>query len=160
LAPDMGGEYTLAATDQRHRATFNGIWDAGHGFQLSGVYFYGSGKRFSTSYGGDLRGVGESNGGAQGTPITPRLRPDGTIVARNNLVGLPIHRVDMRLQRRFRLAARTSVDGLVEVFNVFNRANYGSYVTQESNRSYGQPSFNSNIAYQPRMLQLGFRVAF
>jgi len=48
----------------------------------------------------------------------------------------------------------------VEVFNVFNRANYGSYVTQESNRSYGQPSFNSNIAYQPRMLQLGFRVAF
>jgi len=160
LAPDMGGEYTLAATDQRHRATLNGIWDAGHGFQLSGVYFYGSGKRFSTSYGGDLRGVGESNGGAQGTPITPRLRPDGTIVARNNLVGLPIHRVDMRLQRRFRLAGRTSVDGLVEVFNVFNRANYGSYVTQESNRSYGQPSFNSNIAYQPRMLQLGFRVAF
>ena len=66
----------------------------------------------------------------------------------------------MRVQRRFRLSGRTSVDGLAEVFNVFNRANYGSYVTQESNRSYGQPSFNSNIAYQPRMLQFGIRVAF
>src|SRR2546428_656059 len=112
LAPDMGGEYTLAATDQRHRAVFNGIWDVGYGFQLSGLYFYGSGKRFSTSYGGDLRNVGESNNGAIGTPITPRLRPDGTIVPRNNLVGHPIHRVDLRVQRHFKLAGRAGVDGL------------------------------------------------
>jgi len=160
LASDMGGEYTRAATDQRHRAVFNGIWDVGYGVQLSGVYFYGSGKRFSTSYGGDLRGVGESNGGATGTPITPRLRPDGTVVPRNSLVGNPIHRVDLRVQRHFRFAGRVAVDGLLEAFNLFNHANYGSYVTQESNRSYGQPSFNSNIAYQPRMLQLGFRFAF
>ena len=25
VAPDLGGEYSLAVTDQRHRATFNGI---------------------------------------------------------------------------------------------------------------------------------------
>src|SRR5207245_7445079 len=37
VAPDLGGEYGLGATDQRHRATFNGIWQAGHGFQLSGL---------------------------------------------------------------------------------------------------------------------------
>jgi hypothetical protein len=49
---------------------------------------------------------------------------------------------------------------IVEVFNLFNHANYGSYVTQESNSNYGQPSFNRNIAYQPRMLQLGFRFTF
>ena len=30
-APDMGGEYTLAATDQRHRAVFNGIWEVPYG---------------------------------------------------------------------------------------------------------------------------------
>jgi hypothetical protein len=51
-------------------------------------------------------------------------------------------------------------EGILEGFNLFNYENYGSYVTQESNRNYGQPSFNSNIAYQPRMLQLGFRFAF
>jgi hypothetical protein len=68
--------------------------------------------------------------------------------------------VDLRIQRHFRLAARAGVDGLLEVFNLFNHANYGSYVLLESNRNYGQPSFNSNIAYQPRMLQLGFRFAF
>ena len=160
LAPDMGGEYTLAATSQRHRAVFNGIWDAGYGFQVSGVYFYGSGMRFSTTYGGDLRNIGESNGGASGVPSTPRLRPDGTITPRNNILGQPIHRVDLRVQRRFPLRGRMAIDGLVEVFNVFNHANYGSYVTQESNRNFGQPSFNSAIQYAPRMLQLGFRFAF
>jgi hypothetical protein len=157
LAPDLGGEYTLAATDQRHRAVFNGIWDVAYGVQLSGLYFYGSGKRFGTNYGGDLRDLGESNGGA---PLAARLRPDGTIVPRNSLVGKPIHRVDLRVRRHFRLAGRAGVDGLLEGFNLFNHANYGSYVTQESNRNYAQPSFNSNIAYQPRMLQLGFRFTF
>jgi hypothetical protein len=29
-----------------------------------------------------------------------------------------------------------------------------------SNARYGQPSFNNNVAYQPRIVQLGFRLAF
>jgi hypothetical protein len=49
---------------------------------------------------------------------------------------------------------------MVEVFNLFNRANYGSYVTQESNANYGNPSFNNNIAFRSRSTQLGFRFAF
>jgi hypothetical protein len=82
------------------------------------------------------------------------------VVPRNDLVGEPIHRVDMRLQKRFRFADRVSVDGMMELFNLFNHANYGNYTTQESSASYGQPVFSSNISYQPRVLQLGFRVQF
>lgn len=152
VAQDLGGEYGLAVTDQRHRAVFNGIWDAGLGFQLSGLYFYGSGERFSTNFGGDRRTLG--SGG------TGRLRVNGTIVPRNDLVGGSIHRVDARIQRRFSFGDRLSFDGIFEVFNLFNRENFGSYVTQESNARYGQPSDNINKAYQPRQLQLGFRVAF
>ena len=37
-----------------HRLVFNGIWDVGCAFQLSGLYFFGSGERYETSYGGDL----------------------------------------------------------------------------------------------------------
>src|SRR5262249_49935112 len=149
VAPDLGGQYSLAAGDQRHRAVFNGIWDMGRGFQLSGLYFFSSGVRYATSYGGDLRGLG--SGGEQ------RLRTDGTIVPRNNFVGAPLHRMDLRLQRRFAFNGHAGVDGLLEVFNVFNHANYGTYNTQESNRLYGTPSYNSNVSYQPRVLQLGFR---
>ena len=50
--------------------------------------------------------------------------------------------------------------GIFEVFNLFNHANYGSYMTNESNANYGQPASNSNVAYQPRMMQLGFRFGF
>jgi hypothetical protein len=46
------------------------------------------------------------------------------------------------------------------VFNLFDHANYGSYVINESNARYGQPSYNQNVANQPRMLQLGFRLGF
>jgi hypothetical protein len=153
VAPDLGGEYTLATGDQRHRAVFNGIWQLKRGLQLSGLYFYGSGLRYATTYGGDLRNVGVAGVG--------RLRPDGTIVPRNSFVGKPIHRADLRVQQRIPLIGRAAVDGIFEIFNVFNHANYGSYTTVEAlGAAYGQPSQNSNVAYQPRMLQLGFRFAF
>jgi hypothetical protein len=152
VAADLGGEYTLATADQRHRAVMNGIWEVGRGFQLSGLYFFGSGQRFPTSYGGDRR---NSSGQAGG-----RLRPDGTIVPRNNFVGDPVHRIDLRLQQRVPLGGRARIDGILEVFNLINHANYGLYTTVESNRLYGQPSQIANVAYAPRMLQLGFRLTF
>jgi hypothetical protein len=124
----------------------------GMGFQLSGLYFFGSGERLSTSWGGDLRNMGAAGSG--------RLRANGTIVPRNNFVGDPIHRVDMRLTKRQRIVGRLTIDGMIEVFNLLNHKNFGSYTTQESNARYGQPSFNANVAYQPRIVQLGFRFAF
>ncbi len=152
VAPDLGGEYTLAAGDQRHRAVANAIVDLPYGFQASGLYFFGSGQRYVTSWGGDLRGVG-----AEGEN---RLRPNGTIVPRNNLVGDAIHRMDVRLQKRFPLGGRVGIDGILEVFNVFNHANFGGYATEESSSNYGRPAQNANVAYAPRMVQLGFRMSF
>ena len=160
-APDLGGEYSLAIGDQRHRAVFNGLWQLRYGFQLSGLYFYGSGERYHTQYGPDLRLIGQIR------PNEHRLRPDGTIVARNSFVGSPIHRVDVRLQRRIPLGGHAGVDGLLEVFNLFNHANYGSYAGTSSSaaggevsRNYLQPQQNTAVAYAPRILQLGFRFAF
>jgi hypothetical protein len=164
LAPDMGGDYGYAgayfaggagaAGDQRHRAVLNGVWDIGYGVQLSGIYFFGSGERFATNTGVDLRNQGNN------AASELRLRANGTIIPRAAIVGEPIHRVDMRLQKRLPLVGRMTVDGMFEVYNLFNHANYGSYTTNVSNAQYGRPSFNGNVAYQPRMMQLGFRLAF
>jgi hypothetical protein len=153
VAPDLGGEYSLAVGDQRHRASINGIWQLPYRLQLSGLYFFGSGERRATFWGADLRGLGSSSG-------ERRLRQDGTIIPRNNFVGDPLHRVDLRLQRRFPLAGRAAVEGIVELYNVFNHANYGTYVTDEASANYGQPVSNLTAAYLPRMLQLGFRFVF
>lgn len=155
VAPDIGGDYSLAASDQRHRAVFNGIWQPGRGFQVSGLYFFGSGLRYETSYGADLRLRG------RGSFFAPdRLRPNGTIMPRNALVGTPIHRVDMRLQQRIPIYGSVQVDGILEAFNLLNYANYGRFTTTEASAAYGRPNQNFRLAYQARMLQLGFRVAF
>ena len=162
LAPDMGGEYTYAVGDQRHRVTANGIWDVGRGFQVSGIYFYGAGERLAVNTGVDRRGEGGQAPTANqvGGSNEQRLRADGSIVARNGFSGESIHRVDLRLQQRIPIGGAMRLDGMFEVFNIFNHAHYGSYVTNESNALYGRPSFNSNIAYGPRVLQLGIRLAF
>jgi len=156
-----GGEYTLAVGDQRHRATFNGIWEMPYGFQVSGVYFFGSGERYPTMYGNGACG---NVGAAFCSTSNPRneearLRPDGTVVPRNNLVGKPIHRLDVRLTKRFTLGG-VAVSGIVDVFNVFNHKNYGSYTTLESNANFGKPVQNRNTSYLPTTVQLGFRVTF
>jgi hypothetical protein len=157
---DIGDSWYPALGDQRHRAVFNAIYELPWDFQLSGLYFFGSGQAFGANYGADLRNSGN---------LSFQLRPDGTIVPRNKsghlsdktgTYGDHIHRVDLRILRRFRLYGRSTVEGSLEVFNVFNHANYGSYVTSEVSPLYGQPQQNFNVAYLPRMLQLGFRVAF
>ena len=155
-APDLGGEYTVAVGDQRHRAVVNGIWEIGYGFQLSGLYFYGSGQHQDVRYGTDVGGLGDRR------PNEQRLRPDGTIVARNSFVSGAHHRADLRLQRRFPLVGRATIDGILEVFNLFNHANYARYETREVNRRFGDPRSprQSNVAFSPRGLQVGFRFSF
>lgn len=148
---DLGNEWAPAEGAQKHRAVFNTIVEPGLGFQISGLYHFGSGQRFLTNYGGDLRNSGN---------FSLRLRPDGTIVPRTDIVGRPIHRMDVRMIRRFRLWGRTTLEGSLEVFNVFNHANYGSYVTTEASPLYRQPQQNIGAAFQPRSAQLGFRLVF
>jgi hypothetical protein len=155
VAPDLGNEYGLAATDQRHRAVFNGIWQVGGGFQMSGVYFFGSGQRLSNDCGGDLRDVGSTSG-----HYVPRLCEDGRIAERNSFVMDPVHRVDVRFQQGVPLPGGARLEGVLEVFNLFNRANFGSFVVDESSPRYGLPNASTNLAFAPRTFQIGFRLVY
>jgi hypothetical protein len=177
VAPDMGPLYQLTATDQRHRATFNGIWDIGKGFQLSGLYFFGSGERRATGWGSDLRNTGgathtnglltpagttaESLGAVCGCTVKGQVFNGQFILDRAQFVGDPIHRVDARFQERLPLGGRRNVELMFEVFNLFNHANYGSYTTTfSSGAQYGKPSYNESRAYAPRIIQLGVHLTF
>ena len=144
--PDLGGEWGLSSDDQRHRAVFNGIWQVGHGFQVSALHFFAAGLRLSSSYGQDLRQTGAGN--------SQRLRPDGTIIPRNSLIAPAQNRTDLRLQQRIPLGGRLSIDGIAEVFNMFNRPNWG-IGTVENNAQYLQ-----HTSAQYRTMQLGFRLTF
>ncbi len=108
--------------------TFNGIWDVGAGFQLSGLYLFGDNGWATPASGVDTLQTGSS------AASTSRLRPDGTVIPRNSFDLPSLHRVDMRLQRRFQLGSKLSVEGIVEVFNVFNHENYGILHAQREQR--------------------------
>jgi hypothetical protein len=145
-SPDLGGEFGPSADDQRHRLVFNGIWQVGRGFQISGLHFMAAGIRMETFYGGDLRNTGGE--------FSQRLRPNGTIVPLNALFAPAQNRTDLRLQQRIPLPGRAAIDGIWEVFNMFNRANY-TLGAQESASDYLQP-----INGQFRSMQFGFRLTF
>jgi hypothetical protein len=146
-ARDLGGEWGISADDQRHRMVLNGIWQVGGGFQVSALHFFAAGIRQPHTYGGDVRGTGAN--------FSQRLRPDNTIVPRNDLFAPPQNRTDLRLQQRIPLGGRVSVDGIAEVFNMFNRPNW-TIGTQESTPS----TFLQHTAAQVRTAQFGFRLTF
>jgi hypothetical protein len=155
VAPDLGEDYGPAETDQRGRATLNAIWDVWKGFQVSGLYFYASGQRLQINPGSaDPRNLGSTG------DYPNRRRANGELVPRNTLKGPNMHRVDMRLQQRIPVGPRLRLDGQLELFNVFNRFNASGVTTNEQNILYGQPTEGTNIAYRPRVVQLGFRLAF
>ena len=84
-----------------------------------------------------------------------RLRPDGTIVPRNALLAPKQNRTDLRLQQRIRLGGRFAIDGIAEVFNMFNNYNYGIGTVESVPSQYLQP-----ISAQTRTAQFGFRLTF
>jgi len=146
--PDLGNEWSLGAGDQRHRATFNLVWEVAKGFQVSMVQLRASGVRLSTAWGTDLRDI-NGNGGTQ------RLRPDGTIIPRNNLVGPSQSRTDFRAQQKIPLHGHVKIDVIAEVFNLFNQPNFVVGVQENQPTQYNQPQSG-----EYRTAQWGVRVSW
>jgi Carboxypeptidase regulatory-like domain/TonB dependent receptor-like, beta-barrel len=140
--------------DQRNRVTFSGIVDLPFGMQMSGLYLYGDQGWGTSGSGVDALATGTSSAS------TSRLRSNGSLIARNDVKYPALHRVDMRMQKRITLHNNVSIEGIVEAFNVFNHANYGSFTLVETSPNYRKPTDNTNIAFQPRTLQFGFRTTF
>ena len=72
----------------------------------------------------------------------------------NSLIAPAQNRTDLRLQQRIPLHGRASIDAIADVFNVFNRPNFG-IGTVENNVQYLQ-----NVTAQTRTAQFGFRLTF
>jgi hypothetical protein len=137
---------------QKHRAVFNAIYELPYEFMLSGLYFYGDNGFNTTESGVDIFDVGGV--------VADRTRADGSIIPLNNFNKKDLHRLDIRLQKRFSFGDRYSVEPMLEMFNVFNRANFTDWVLDEQSPLFGRPDAADGIAYQPRTVQLGFRMRF
>jgi hypothetical protein len=166
---NFSGEWANSPDDQRHTFTINGSYQMKWGFQTSGFYHYGSGSAYQVTAAGNPFGGSVTNRTFLTTAKTyndPQFNhlsttaPGYSITDRDQLYGAPIHRVDARVSKSVTFHERFRAVGILEAFNLFNHANYGSYQTAVTSSSYGAPAQNINLAYSARMLQLAARFEF
>jgi hypothetical protein len=179
----LNGEWATSQDFQRHTVRVWGLVQMPWGFAASASYFYGSGNRFPDSIATSPYGKTGTNrlnlsgsGGPEPT-ITipaavlnrwdgPAVITSGTVIPRNALEGLPLHKVDLHVTKDIHLYGTMKAQLIGEVFNAFNHANYGSYNTALSPTSatttalFGTPNQNTGNAYVPREGQLGVRILF
>lgn len=148
-------EWGPAEGSATHRLSVNGVIDLPLGLQVGGVLLAYSGIHYDNRVAGDFWNLGRA------TSRTYR-EADGTLVTleRNSNVGSPFAKLDLRVTKWFKLGGDRQVALVAELFNVLNRANYGSYGTTLGSRTYRQPLRNPSNQFAPRQTQIGVRVAF
>jgi hypothetical protein len=172
-------EWARAANFQRGTMRVNAIYHGPWNTNLSGVFYYGSGDYFADGYAppqsyvdeltGSFLGTNRLNAGT--TPITipsqyagrwdgPTVIEPGQSLPRDAFHGLPLYKVDLRLSRDFRFHERFVFTPMVDVFNLLNHPNYGSYNLLVNLPNFGAPSQNLNDSYVPREFQFAFHFQF
>ncbi len=179
----LNGEWATAEDFQRNTVRVWAMYNFPWGFSTSVSYFYGSGNRFNNIIGTAPYGKTGNNrlnltatGGATNAITIPASVLDrwngpavinsGDVIPRNALQGLPLHKVDLHVTKDFALGGNRKASLILEVFNLFNHNNYGSYNRTLSATSaattalFGTPLQNTGNAYVPREAQVGFRFGF
>jgi hypothetical protein len=145
---DMGGEWGVSPDDQRHRLVLNGIWNVYKGFQASALHYTGAGIHDQITYGADVRGVGC-------TCFDSRVMPDGTPIPKAAFIAPAQNKTDLRFQQKINIGGRRSFDLLADVFNIFNRPNWGVGENAATASQYLQ-----HISATVRTMQFGFRLTY
>lgn len=183
----LNGEWATSQDFQRNTVRTWMLAQLPFGINASASYFYGSGNRFNdviatAPYGktGNNRLNLAGNGGSEPTIVIPAAilgrwdgastYASGSVIPRNALEGLPLHKVDLHVTKDVPLGGHVKAQLIGEVFNVFNHANYGAYntslnpaantATTSATSTFGLPATSAGTAYVPREGQLGFRVTF
>jgi hypothetical protein len=160
------GEGKRWATDGFGRTLFGG-------WTLSGIFAARSGRPFTViqgnnNVGQNMTGLPNLVGDPEGAetieqwfnPAAFQAVPSGTFgnVERNALRGPGYQNVDMSLSRRIALAKSAAATLRWDVFNVFNRTNYGLPDRNISNTA--TVGTISTLAGDPRVMQFSLRLSF
>lgn len=140
------------------------------GWTVSGIYTARSGRPFTVTQGGlegatwlpNLVGNPESNDPTVDRWFDPSafvVVPAGTFgnAGRNTLRGPGFVTFDMSLQRKISVGGRAAATLRWDVFNLFDRANFGN---PSSNITASNAGTISSLAGDPRVMQFSLRVQF
>lgn len=151
---DIDSEWGRISGDQTYYTFMYGTYRFPHGFETSMELIYGSVTAFHGYAGLDLNQDG--------------WNWDDYAGERGGGRGDDLFNVNLRAGKRFKTGKGTVSELYLDVFNVFNRVNYGFYVDHRQldgtptdyvpNPNYGKP-FGESVT-PPRTAQVGFRFTF
>ncbi len=143
-------EYAYLTTDQRHRASLNGAAFLPWNTTLSAIFFAGSPKPLAISSSADPFRTGAGRW----------LDDRGNVLPKNGERMLKSdYKLDLSAVKSFRLK-QVQLQARLDVFNVLNTENWGSYGTTFGTTTYLRPGTSTNLFYQPRQFQFGARITF
>jgi hypothetical protein len=131
-------ENASAIFDQRHRAVFSGIQVGKWGLHYGGILTLGSGLPYNIV-------TGTNNSGDTGA-TTDRPVINGSVVGRNAGRGAPVYDFSPLVERPFRVNERLRIEPRIEVFNLFNHANFVGYSGTWGNGAIPAPGFGQPLA--------------
>jgi hypothetical protein len=196
---DLSKEYGPTPNDQRHRFVFSGLFELPYGFRIAPIWTIASGVPMDILIPDGSHRVSAFQRNAGGRTFQSATALNAAITALNS--GLPVadqlptvnpdakfndsfHSLDMRFSKVFRLGERTAIEGLVEVFNLFNVTNilgvsnqnysgFNNVLVRDSNdstdpgylhsSSFGRPVTTAGGVFGsggPRAFQLGIKLSF
>ncbi len=164
-----GDERGLSLQDARQRAGFSSNWKLNFfknpilkDFQLSSIISLESGRPYNLLAGVDLNQNGDN---------PPGDRPLG--LGHNVGITPDFATVDLRFSRVFSIKEKLHLEGIFEVFNLFNRVNIsdldpvfppdsqGNFsLPKQKNGRYITPPERYRNAFSPRQIQLGIKISF
>ena len=152
--PEGPGEWGPTGQDERHRLVAMGVFDLAYGIQLSPILQLASARPYNRTAGRDLNADGRNNDRFV-DPVTGEQ--DSVNAARGDRTSL----LDLRVTKFVGLRGPRRIGLFVELFNVFNTANFGAeYSGNGRSSNFGEPQgLISGIGY-PRQIQLGARFLF
>jgi hypothetical protein len=158
-----------------NRGTISALQQLKYGFQLSGIFTYFSPLRFNITTGRDNNGdtilsdrpnfsTASSASGCAGVfshggcYVDPGLGPNvqGNLPRNAGIFSHGFASLDLRVAKSIKIKERSSVQLLMEAFNIVNRTNYSSYQGSMRSSLFYQPI----AAYDPRQLQFGAKYTF
>src|SRR3954463_8377045 len=129
--------YGYTGEDERHRFVFNGIVELPLGFRVSGVVQASSARPYMMNAGRDINGDGVNND-FYSNQVTgdlvfdPLGRGDIRFETKpNTLRGDPYYQTNIRVEDTIKLGEKLRLEVIADLFNIFNRTNFGDAFTGE-----------------------------
>ena len=129
-----------------------------YGIQASAIYFLGSPRVINVATTLDPFGLGYTGRWLEAPSQCPCT---GATIARDSqrTVGYD-KKLDIRLSKSVKVPGHVTVQGVLDVFNLLDTRNVTGYGANPFAKTYLQPSSSTNLFYQPRQVQLGFRISY